>query len=827
MMEHPCPNRGTTRRRWTGIVMLVCAWLAPGPGSATLAQELGQELAQAPAAAPAQEPGSPPTPPGQAPAPPPAAAISPLDGTIIVDISIQGLEQISESYVRNQIRTRAGEAYSQDQVQRDVARLLRTGRFRDVRAVPQLVDNQVRLILQVSEKPEIAAVEFEGNVKFKDRKLLADLPFSPGDPLDLFEVRQGRDIIERKYREKGYAFAEVTYDEELLRENIVAYTIVENQRVRIRRIRFEGNVEFGDSELQGVIETKSYIWIFRSGDFDPDRAQRDALAIQQYYRDRGFLDAEVSWVSEFQDVARERLHLVFRINEGIRYGIREIRFVGNEVFSAEELQAAMAIAPGDYLVQPRLQTDIKNLETKYGTIGYIEAGILPSWVFAEEPGLVVLTLTFQEGNQFEIGWIEVNGNFHTQEKVVRRELRFYPEELYDITKTRDSEQRLKNTGLFSEATIEPIVPPTDPDNVRDVLVTVTESPNTTRFIAGVGASSDAGILGNIVLENTNFDIRDWPRSWGEFFRGRAFRGAGQLMRIQFEPGTELVRGRIDFREPYLFDMPIGFNTSVYIFSRGRDGYDEERYGGMFGFDRRFEEGLLKGWTGEISFRAEYVGVVDRQSFAARDIRDVEGWSYLSSVKVSLLHDTTDSRFDPSRGHTFLTSYEQAGAMGGDYFFGKTYSRFVQHFTLATDEQDRKSVLSVRGETGQILGDAPVFERFYAGGIGSIRGFDFRGISPRQGLRNNRVGGDFLLMTGAEYSFPLYARAVRGVFFTDMGTVERDFGLTSWRASVGAGIRLTLDILGTVPMEFDLALPVSKHGDDDVRYFNFFVGLPFF
>ncbi|HPU24891.1 MAG TPA: outer membrane protein assembly factor BamA [Phycisphaerae bacterium] len=807
MMEHACLRRGMGSRRWTVILLLTGACTVLVCHSGARAQT--------------------PSPAEGLPTPAPAAPASPLDGRVVREIVIEGLDQISESYVRNQIRTRAGETYTQDQVQRDVARLLRTGRFRDVRAVPQLVDDQVQLVLRVTEKPEVAAIEFEGNVKFKDKDLLAELPFAVGDPLDLYEVRQGRDLIERKYREKGYAYAEVTYDEQRLSENVVAYSIVENQRVRIRKIDFEGNVTFGDSELKGVIESKTYIWIFRTGDFDPDRAQRDALAVQQYYRDRGFLDAEVSWEPEFLDVARERLRLVFRVNEGIRYGIREIRFAGNEVFTGEELQAAMQLKPGDYLIQPRLQTDLKNLETKYGTIGYIEANIVPSWVFAEEPGLVVLTLTVKEGNQFHIGWIEVNGNFRTQEKVVRRELRFYPEQLYDVTAVRESERRLKDTGLFSEATIEPIVPPMNEDSVRDVLVTVTESPNTTRFIAGVGASSDQGLLGNIMLENTNFDIADWPRSWGEFFRGRAFRGAGQTMRIQFEPGTELVRGRIDFREPYLLDMPIGFNTSLYLFDRGRDGYDERRYGGSFSFDKRFEQGLLKGWTGEIAFRAEYVGVLDRESFAARDIRKVDGWNYLSSVKASLVHDTTDSRFDPSKGHTFLASYEQAGAMGGDFFFGKAYARYVQHFTLATDEQDRKSVLSVRAEAGQILGDAPVFERFYAGGIGSIRGFDFRGISPRDGLRNNRVGGEFIALTGAEYSFPLYARAVRGVFFTDMGTVEKEFGLSTWRASVGAGVRLTLDILGTVPMEFDLAFPVSRHGDDDVRYFNFFVGLPFF
>ena len=165
-------------------------------------------------------------------------------------------------------------------------------------------------------------------------------------------------------------------------------------------------------------------------------------------------------------------------------------------------------------------------------------------------------------------------------------------------------------------------------------------------------------------------------------------------------------------------------------------------------------------------------------------------------------------------------------MGGDYLFGKLTSSYTRHWTVAIDDQDRHSIVSTYGRFGQIFGDAPVFERFYAGGIGSLRGFDFRGISPRDGIRNNRIGGDFMLLTGADYSFPLYSKVFRGVFFADMGTVEEDFGINSWRASVGAGIRLTLDIFGTIPMEFDFAIPVSKDGDDDTRIFSFFIGLPF-
>ncbi len=766
--------------------------------------------------------------PATAPAPEgvPAAPASPFDGLIVRQLNITGLQRIDESYVRNQVRTRAGQTYSQDQVQRDVSRLLRTGRFLDVRAEPRLVEGQIDLTFVVAEKPEIASIEFVGAKKFKPKDLLAALSFAMGDPLDLYEVRQGREAIERLYKEKGYAYVEVTFDEALLeKERRVVYSIVENQRVRVRKIVIEGNTAYSARELRAQISTNTWFPILRAGDFDPDRAQRDAVLLQQYYRDRGFLDAEVSYSQEFQDIAREKLTIIFHVKEGTRYTIREIRFEGHTVFVNEELQGAMQLKPGDYFNNLRLRSDVENIRTKYGSVGYIEAAVNSAWVFAEEPGQVVVTININEGGQFEIGWIEVNGNFRTQEKTVRRELRFEPEQIFDVTKLRDSEKRLSDTGLFT-ANSRVEWTGTQPD-VRDVLVTVEENPKTNQFIAGIGANSDSGIVGNIVLENTNFDLFDRPRSWEEFFKGRAFRGAGQTMRIQLEPGTEFTRFRVDFREPYLLDKPIGFGTSFYLFERGRDGYDEERAGGNFSFDKRFEQGLLKGWTGEIAFRTDYVRVANREAFAAKDIRDVDGGNYLSSVKFSLLHDTTDSRMQPSTGHRFEAAYEQAGVMGGDFFYGKLTSGGSRYWTLAVDEQDRKSVFSLRANAGQVIGEAPVFERFYAGGIGSFRGFDFRGISPRQGLRNNRVGGEFTLLTGAEYSFPLYAKAVRGVFFCDMGTVERDFGITSWRAAVGGGIRLTLDIFGTIPMEFDLAFPVAKDSEDDTRIFSFFVGLPFF
>ncbi|RMF80728.1 MAG: hypothetical protein D6744_07925, partial [Planctomycetota bacterium] len=406
--------------------------------------------------------------------------------------------------------------------------------------------------------------------------------------------------------------------------------------------------------------------------------------------------------------------------------------------------------------------------------------------------------------------------------VIRRELRFYPGEDFNRIKTREAERRLLETGLFSSATITPL-PPVDGE--REALVEVEEA-QTVDFLVGVGVSTDSGVLGTLTINNRNFDLFDWPRTWGELFRGRAFRGDGQRLLFRAEPGTEVSRFRIAFTEPYFLDRPIRFDTSLYLFQRGRDAYDEERLGFNVSVSKRFETGVLAGWAVEGALRFENVSVDNLRYLAANDIRRAKGDTFLTSIKGTLVRDTTDSRLVPSRGYRFSVGWEQIGALGGDEDFGRAAVSLAWFKTVRTDLLDRKSILGVRGDVGFIAGDAPVFERFYGGGFGSIRGFDFRGVSPRAGLFEDRVGGDFIVLVGAEYSVPLYADNVRGVAFIDMGTVEEDFEITTWRASVGFGLRINLNFFGPVPFVLDFGWPIAQDDDDDTRVFNFSFGASF-
>lgn len=750
----------------------------------------------------------------------------PADGATVARIELHGLRNIGEGFVRRTIRTREGQRLSRLTVQEDVRALMVTRKFLDVRARLESEQNQAVVIFEFREKPEILSVEIEGNKEFSSDELFGELTFSAGSVLDRYEIDRGREAILRRYQEDGYYYAEVALDEGALdQEGRVVYRVTEGPRVRVRRIVFEGKGdEFSEVQLRLKIRTQTYFWIFRKGAFDEEQADRDAVELQSFYREEGFLDARVGYRLEFENVDRTDLTLVFVIEAGPRYRVRDIVIEGNEVFSEAQVTEVMQLQPGALVRAEVVRLDVQRITDLYGEIGYVDVRVSPTTDYVDEPELVQLRIRIEENDRYRFGRITIRGNERTKDEVARRELRFYPGEDWNTVKARRAEQRLSESGLFSQARITALDAEPDTD-LREALVDLEEA-QTVDFLVGFGVSTDSGVLGTLTINNRNFDLMDWPRDWGEFFSGQAFRGDGQRLRLQFEPGTELTRFRIDFTEPYLFDRPLRLDLSFYLFERDRGPYVERRAGLAPSISKRFEGGLLDAWAVEGAMRLEAIDIDDVEAFSAKDIRAVQGGSTLTSLKASLVRDTTDSRFIPSEGYRFSLSWEQVGALGGDFDFGRPLASFAWFKTLRTDILDRKSILGVRADAGYTVGDAPVFERFYAGGFGSMRGFDFRGISPRAGVFDDRVGGDFILLAGAEYSVPLYGKNVRGVTFLDMGTVEEDFEITAWRVAVGFGLRFTIDIFGGLPFVLDFGFPIAEQDEDDTRVFNFSFGASF-
>ncbi|MBL8879902.1 MAG: outer membrane protein assembly factor BamA [Phycisphaerales bacterium] len=755
----------------------------------------------------------------QAQEPPPAS-----DGTPVLRVEFQGLSRVNETYVRRLIRSREGQPFESATLQQDVRELIRSRKFVNVVGSSRGEPDGAVVIFALLEKPEIVSVEVEGNRRFEAKDLYAELPFTAGAVLDRYEIGKAREDILRKYREKGYYYANVTLDDAALDSGKVIYRITEGPRVKVRNIKYEGVQSFSELQIGAEVTSRTFIPIFRTGAIDDEKASRDALAIQNFYRDEAYLDARVGYRLDFDSVDRTDVDLVFVVEEGIRYRVREVMVEGNTVFETVRVLGGLRLAADKWARDVWRRADQKIIQDLYGEIGYVEARIDATFDFTDQPGVVVAKFVIDEGRQSKVGRITIRGNSKTRDEVVRRELRIYPGQDFNTVAMRRSERRISETGLFQQGKVK-VTPLEDIQGFREALVEVEEA-NTIDFLIGGGVTSDNGIVGNLSLANRNFDLFDWPRTWDQFVRGQAFRGRGQTLRLVFEPGTEVTRARIDFAEPYLFDWPVRLDTSLYIFQRDRGNYDEERAGATASLSRRFESGLLDGWAIEGAITGEAIDISDVDPFAARAIRRVRGNSTLTSFKASIVRDTTDSRLIPSEGYRLSLSWEQAGALGGDYTFGKPMASVRWYKTLRTDVFDRKSVLALRGDVGYIVGDAPVFERFYAGGFGSMRGFDYRGISPRKGVYHDAVGGDFLVLMGAEYSVPLYANNVRGVLFVDMGTAEEGFEITGWRVSAGAGVRINLDIFGGIPMIFDFGFPAVKEDRDQTRVFNFSIGASF-
>jgi outer membrane protein insertion porin family len=532
------------------------------------------------------------------------------------------------------------------------------------------------------------------------------------------------------------------------------------------------------------------------------------------------------------------------IVEGMRYVIGNMTLEGNTVFSNAELLAGAKIGPGSFAERDRLEALQKRIQDIYGHEGYIYRNVDVNPKFTSQPGVVDITITITEGKPYLVGRVIVRGNANTQDRVIRRQMRIYPDQTYDIVQVRKSIERLKATQLFQDVKVTPIG--SEKVDVRDALVEVAEK-QTGQFAFGAGVSTNIGLVGQVSYEQKNFDITNWPHSFDEYIRGQSFKGAGQYFRILLEPGTEFQRYRVTFQEPHLLDTPYSFANDLYYFTRARESWDERRIGDIVTFGRRFGDV----WGVSVALRAEQVeitnpvdlfndgitqvsfpvagpaGNIVRHNDTAQEILNERGSHFLTSLKPAVVRDTTDSQVFPTTGTRASLSLEQYGVFGGEVDITKLMFGFNWYTTLYTDLFDRKTVLALRNQAGVIpFGTSPTYERFYLGGISELRGFKFRGVSPRSGPLNDPIGGDFEWLTTAEVNYPIYEEFLRGVVFVDVGTVERDITITSIRSDFGAGVRLTLPLFGGLPIAVDFAYPLTKKSGDRTQLISVSLGVPF-
>ena len=357
-----------------------------------------------------------------------------------------------------------------------------------------------------------------------------------------------------------------------------------------------------------------------------------------------------------------------------------------------------------------------------------------------------------------------------------------------------------------------------PEGQVDLEYSVTEA-RTGRLMFGVGVNSDAGVVGSVVLDEQNFDIFRPPTSWRDVMNGTAWRGGGQRFRMELVPGSVVSRYMVSWTEPYFLDTNNSLSLSGYFYNRFFPDWTERRGGGKVGVGRILTPFL----TINTQLRLEEVVISDPDFPTPPILAEAVGSNFLSTGQISLTHDTRDSAMLPSEGHRIMAAYEQAF---GDFQYPRFEIEGSQYFTVwSRPDGNGKHIVIASAEVGWTGDDTPIFERFFAGGFQTFRGFDFRGVSPEQfGVK---VGGEFMFLTTLEYMFPLLANdMLYGVVFTDAGTVEASAGFDEFRVAVGAGLRVSIPAMGPAPLAFDFAVPVMSEDFDDERLFTFSVGVTY-
>ncbi|MHB0957597.1 MAG: BamA/OMP85 family outer membrane protein [Pirellulaceae bacterium] len=349
----------------------------------------------------------------------------------------------------------------------------------------------------------------------------------------------------------------------------------------------------------------------------------------------------------------------------------------------------------------------------------------------------------------------------------------------------------------------------------DILV---EEARTGRFMFGAGINSDAGVTGQVTIDERNFDLFGFPRRLSDVWSGEAWRGAGQGFRIEAMPGSTVQRYLVSFTEPYLFSTALGLNVSGYLFDRGYYDWDENRLGGRLGLSYRLTPDLSVAG----SLRMEDVDISGVRVRGLPALEAVRGSNDLYSGRFTLRHDTRDLPFMPTEGHLIEMSYEQAF---GEFDYPRGEVDYRRYFLIRErPDGSGRHVLSASLGAGYSGVDTPIFENYFAGGFSTLRGFSFRGASPVENTVT--VGGRFRLLGSFEYMLPMTADdMIRAVAFVDYGTVEQEFRIDgdNFRVAPGFGFRISVPALGPAPLAFDFAFPIAKADTDDTQVFSFFFG----
>lgn len=697
-----------------------------------------------------------------------SAPVSAKELPVVTGIEIKGLKRFEEGAVRAKISQKIGEQLSPEKASEDITAIYRMGYFDDVRVEMKPFEGGIKLIYVVKEKPIIISVQFQGNKKFRDDRLREKITLIPGEVADATLINDSALKLRAFYEAEGYYLVDIVpvvreVDEG---EVVVTYQINEGERVAIREIKIKGNNAISTRKIRSTMETTErgiFSFIVGGGHFKKNVMRVDIARIKDLYHNEGFIEVIVK-KPEIQLIDDKRgMRITIHISEGRQFKVSSVGITGNKAFSEEEIHGLIKLSPKQIFSKEILQGDIAAITELYSDSGYPFISVFPDIVPDEEKKEVKVIYRIDEGNKYRIGRIEIFGNIKTKDRVIRREMRLDEADVFDASALRRSHEGLRKLEFFEFVDISP--EPVLEEKLIDLDITVKEKP--TGFVSiGGGHSSIDGLVAMVELTERNLF------------------GRGQQLRLSGEFGGRTTSYDISFREPWFMGKPISFGAGIYRTTREFANFNRRSTGFEISLGKRFWEY----WGASTAYNFESVTIYDIEEGASERIREQEGTETTSSISLSLSRDTRDSFIAPSRGSRNVVRTTFAGLGGTNAFLKALIDSgwFFPVFDVTT--------IHLRGRAGYATGlfdkKLPLHERYYVGGIHTIRGLGHGDAGPLD-INNEPIGGEKKLVFNAEYIFPIVPELrLKGVIFFDAGRAYdrgETFG-SDLRYTAGAGVR---------------------------------------
>ncbi len=721
---------------------------------------------------------------------------------IIASIAPAGNKRIDSGAIMRKITTRPGDLYDPIQLRKDLKAVFSMGYFDDVQIESTDTDKGKAIIFRVKEKPVISKVLIKGTDEIKKKDVRDAANISVNSILNPTSLNNAVERIKELYKSKGYyntrVAAKLSYP---AKDKVEVHFIVhEGKKVYIGKISFNGNKTFDDSDLRDVIKTSTrgwFSWITDSGILKMDVLNHDTERLGAFYRNHGFIEAKIG-----DPIVKQKdgkIHITFPIQEGPRYRVGTVDIQGDLIEGKNKLLSLLKIREEKFLNRKVLRDDILRLTDLYAEHGYAFAEIRPQINSAPTGKRVNIVLKVNKGVLVHFNRIEIEGNTRTRDNVIRRELTVKEGGIFDSRAIRKSTENLQRLNFFKDVSVTP-KPTVNPDQMN-VLVKVKEK-STGQFSVGAGYSSSDSLMFMSEISESNL------------------MGTGNRLALAANLSSVATRFNLSYTNPRVFDSRVLAGIDLYNWRRIYDDYTKNSRGGAL----RFGQPFFEKWRLFYSYSYVTTTLSDVADNASWIIKQSEDIKVTSAIQVGLSRDTRNRYYGASTGSKNAISIKDAGGiLGGDAQFTKVEISSSWYFPLPLD-----CVFHVKGAAGQAFANEseklPVYEHFYLGGLGSIRGFKSAHISPKDPVTGERIGGDKMWYGNIEVIFPLVKNAgLRGVVFTDFGNVYavgHRWDFSSVKKSVGIGFRW-LSPMG--PLRLAWGYNLDPKGDEDNSVWDFSIG----